>query len=769
MREKDLEKLEFNKVKEKLAEFAHSEATKEKIRNLKPTTDKENLKKEIELTKAFFNVADKVSVYEFHDIREFLKKAKLQGAILGVEDILKILNVIELSKELRRVLGTYAQQEEPLRRILKKLHLFSPLENLINASIDRRGFVKDEASDELLRVRRTIRTIEQEIKKRLENLINRPDSGKFLADRIITIRNGRYVIPVKTAHVKKIFGIVHGTSSSGYTTYVEPQFVIHLNNKLTELKTVEEEEIRKVLQKISEYIGDYARELGESFEAIVEVDFLKAKYEFAKLINGKFPSFGEYVELLEVRHPILLLVKDEVVPIDIILKEKKGLILTGPNTGGKTVALKTLGLCALMFQSALPIPASEDSRLPVFKNVFVDIGDEQSIEQSLSTFSGHMQNIAEFIRRTDPETLVLIDELGAGTDPIEGSALGIGILEYLKKREAWTFVTTHHTPIKLYATTSDYYVPASVLFDRETLKPLYKIAYNAVSESMAFQIAERFGIPKEIIEEAKRRIGEMGEKYVEAMEKLSEYMHEYQRKQAEVEKLKQELEAEKRKVEELKKQYEEAKRKGWREVYKEAKEFLRKLSYEAEELKKKAKEQRELKEFIKKKKEEIEKFVPREEEDIKVGDIVEFMGKKGKVLEIKNGKARVLLDNIKMWIDKKELKKCSESETPKIPFRTPQESPSIPKTRDSINLIGKDVDSALLELERFLEEAYSLGLRTVKVIHGIGSGKLKSAVRELLSKNERVRFFRDAYPKEGGSGVTVVYLDYGGEEEGEER
>ena len=769
MREKDLEKLEFNKVKEKLAEFVHSEATQEKIRNLKPTTDRETLKKEIELTKAFFNVADKVSVYEFHDIREFLKKAKLQGAILGVEDILKILNVIELSKELRRVLGTYAQQEEPLRRILKKLHLFSPLENLINASIDRRGFVKDEASDELLRVRRTIRTVEQEIKKRLENLINRPDSGKFLADRIITIRNGRYVIPVKTAHVKKIFGIVHGTSSSGYTTYVEPQFVIHLNNKLTELKTVEEEEIRKVLQKISEYIGDYARELSESFEAIVEVDFLKAKYEFAKLIDGRFPAFGEHVELLEVKHPILLLVKDEVVPIDIILKEKKGLILTGPNTGGKTVALKTLGLCALMFQSALPIPASENSQLPLFKNIFVDIGDEQSIEQNLSTFSGHMQNIAEFIRRTDSETLVLIDELGAGTDPIEGSALGIGILEYLKKRETWTFVTTHHTPIKLYATTSDYYVPASVLFDRETLKPLYKIAYNAVGESMAFQIAERYGIPKEIIEEAKRRIGEMGEKYVEAMEKLSEYMHEYQKKQAEVEKLKRELEEEKRKLEELKKQYEEAKRKGWKEAYKEAKEFLRKLSYEAEELKKKAKEQKELKEFIRKKREEIEKLAPREEADIKVGDIVEFMGKKGKVLEIKNGKARVLLDNIKMWIDKRELKKCGEPETHKIPFRTPEESSTIPKTRDSLNLIGKDVDSALLELERFLEEAYSLGLRTVKVIHGIGSGKLKSAVREFLSKNDRVRFFRDAYPKEGGSGVTVVYLDYGEGEEGEER
>ena len=759
MREKDLEKLEFNKVKEKLSEFAHSEATKERIKQLKPTTDKEELQKEIELTKAFFRIADKVSLYEFHDISPLLKKAKLKGAILSVEDILKILNVIELAKELRKALTTYSQQEEALRRILKKLHLFSPLENLINASIDRRGFVKDEASDELLRVRKTIRTVEQEIKKRLENLINRPDSGKFLADRIITIRNGRYVIPVKTSQVKTIFGIVHGTSSSGYTTYVEPQFVIHLNNKLTELRAVEEEEIRKVLQRITEYIGDYSKELTESFEAIVEVDLLKAKYEFSKLIKGGFPQVGECIELLEAKHPILLLVKDEVVPIDIILKEKKGLILTGPNTGGKTVALKTLGLCSLMFQSALPIPASENSKLPVFKNVFVDIGDEQSIEQSLSTFSGHMQNIAEFIQQTDSETLVLIDELGAGTDPIEGSALGIGILEYLKKRGAWTFVTTHHTPIKLYATTSDYYTPASVLFDRETLKPLYKIAYNAVGESMAFQIAERFGIPKEIVEEAKKRIGEFGDKYVEAMEKLSQYMHEYQKKQEEVERLRKELEEEKRKLEELRREYEEAKKKGWKEAYKEAKEFLRRLFYEAEELKKKAKEQREIIEFVERKKKEIENLTT-EEVDIEVGDIVEFMGKKGKVLEIKDSKARVLLDNIKLWIDKKELKKCGKTEEPKLSFTPPP-----PKSRDAVNLIGKDTDSAILELERFLEEAYNLGLKTVKVIHGIGSGKLKSAVREFLEKNDKVRFFRDAYPKEGGAGVTIVYLDYGEEVE----
>ncbi len=758
MRERDLEKLEFPKVKEILKSFARSEATRRKIDSLKPRTDEEAIREEVKLAQAFFGVAREVKVLEFEDIRELLKRVKLQGAVLTVEEILKILKVIEAVKELRRTLGVFAQQREELRKVAKRLHQFSPLENLINSCIDPRGFVKDEASEELLRVRRSIRTLEEEIKKRLENLINRPDSSRFLADRIITIRNGRYVIPVKTSHVKKIFGIVHGTSSSGYTTYIEPQFVIHLNNRLTELKTAEEEEIRKVLQRVSEYIGDYAKELSESFEALVETDLLRCKYEFSQLVGGIFPEVGDSVELYGARHPLLLQVKEEVVPVDILLKEKRGLILTGPNTGGKTVALKTLGLCVLLFQSAIPVPAEEGSKLPIFEKVFVDIGDEQSIEQNLSTFSAHMQNIGEFIRKTDGRSLVLIDELGAGTDPVEGSALGIGILEYLKEKKAWVFVTTHHTPIKMYATTSDYYTPASVLFDRETLKPLYRIAYNAVGESMAFYIAKRYGIPEEVIEIARKHVGEAGERYIEAMEKLSQYVKKYEEEHLKLEKLKEELEREKEELRKLKEEYEEVKKKAWREVYREAREYLRKLVAEAEELlKKKTKE--EIAQFVKEKREELEQKVPAEKQDIKVGDYVEFMGKKGKVLDLKNGKAQVLIDKLKMWLDVKDLKKVSSDSPSLFPEKPRRES--LTSSRDTLNLLGKDADTALLELERFIEEAHAAGLRTVRVIHGIGSGKLKSAVREFLSRSDKVRFFRDAYPKEGGSGVTVVYLDYG--------
>jgi len=761
MRDKDLLKLEYHKVKEVLKKKVRSQATAKKIESLKPSPDPEEVRREVEKTKAFFKVAPRVKLYPFEDVEEILKRSRLEGAVLSVEEVLKVLRVAEAVKELKRSLSESAGGEEALRPLLKRLYAFGALESAIKASIDPRGFVRDEASEELLRLRRSIRKLEEEIKKRLESLINRPDADKFLSDRIITIRNGRYVIPVKTSQAKKIFGIVHGTSSSGYTTYIEPQFVVHLNNRLTELKSEEEEEIRRVLRRLTELVGDYAKELEDSFRALVEADLLMAKYLFAREVGASFPEEGKKVELYRVKHPLLVYLKEEVVPVDLLLTEKRGLILTGPNTGGKTVALKTLGLCALLYQSAIPFPVGEGSKMPVFKKVFVDVGDEQSIEQSLSTFSAHVQNIAQFIKEADGETLVLLDELGAGTDPVEGSALGIGILEYLKKRGAWVFATTHHTPIKLYAATSDYYVPASVLFDRETLKPLYRIAYNTVGESMAFYVAKKLGMPEEVIEIAKSQMGEAGEKYMEAMERLSRMAEQYEEEKKKLEELKESLKKEKEETERLRREMEEAKRKAWREVYKEAKRYLKELSAKAEELLRKPEEREKVERFLKEKEKELKEKAPPPAQ-VKEGDRVEFMGKVGVVLKKKDGKAFVAFDRMKAWVDLEELKPAekAEGESAPVPQLCGERSAS---RKDLLNLMGKDAESALLELERFIEEASSAGLESVKIVHGIGSGRLRQAVREFLSKSDKVRFFRDAYPKEGGSGVTVVYLK-GGEE-----
>ena len=752
MREEDLRKLEFEKVISKLKEFVHSPATEKLLSALRPSTDREEVLSLIDLFKSLEDVD--LKLYRFEDVSGLLERSKIEGAALSVEELLSILSVLKLIREVRKVIGREAEKKPPLRKLSRKLHLFSSLENLIESSVDRRGFVRDEASEELFRIRKSIRGVEKEIMERLENLLRRPDADKVFSDRIITIRNNRYVVPVKSSQVKKIFGIVHGTSSSGYTTYVEPQFVIELNNRLTELKTEEEDEVRRILRRISSYVGDFSSKILESFETLTEIDLLLAKKRLAYLYGGSFPDIGEHVELRGVKHPLLALMNSETVPIDIVLKDRRGVILTGPNTGGKTVALKTLGLISLMVQSGIPVPLSEGSVLRVFRNVFVDVGDEQSLEQNLSTFSSHMTNVAAFLPETGPDTLVLLDELGAGTDPVEGSALGIGILEFLREKNAWVFANTHHTPIKVYAVNSDYFVPASVLFDRETLKPLYRVAYNTVGESMAFEVAKRCGIPEKIIEIAQENMGDIGSEYMSAMEKLAEYTREYEEKLAELEKLREELQRQKERYEELYREYMEFKKKGWKEAYREARNYLRKLMEEGKEVLKSVKTEEDLEDFIRKHEKQLELFVPKEKKGpIRVGDSVVFMGKRGKVLKIKEGKAYVALEGMKMWVDLEALE-CIKEDRRESPKPILRGTPS----RSEVNLIGMDSDAALIELEKFLEEAHASGLKSVKIIHGIGKGVLRRVVHEFLSKSGKVKFYREAYPKEGGAGVTVAFL-----------
>ncbi|HIC97659.1 MAG TPA: endonuclease MutS2 [Aquificaceae bacterium] len=729
MREEDLRRLDFHRIKEELGRFLNSPATERVLKDLVPLTDRELILSEIALWEALKDT--ELKLHRFEDISPLLERSRIEGAYLSARDLLALLNVLKLIKEVRRNIGREAGSKPPLRELARKLHQFSSLENLIESSVDRRGFLKDEASEELLRIRKSIRGLEKEIMNRLESLLRRPDAEKVFTDKIITIRNNRYVVPVKSSQVKKVFGIVHGSSSSGYTTYVEPQFVVELNNDLTELKIKEEEETRKVLRRITSYVRDFSNKIEESFETLVKIDLLLAKCELGKKYGGRFPKQGDRVELIGAKHPLLALKDPSTVPVDILLKGRKGLILTGPNTGGKTVALKTLGLIVLMVQSAIPVPVAEGSTLPLFKDVFVDVGDEQSVEQNLSTFSYHTKNVAGFLPHTGSTTLVLLDELGAGTDPSEGSALGISILEYLKGKGAWVFVTTHHTPIKLYALRCDYYTPASVLFDRKTLKPLYKIAYNTVGESMAFEVARRCGLPEEIVARAMESMEDFGTRYADAMEKLSRYAEEYERKLLEIEKLKEELEEEKKRYESLRTEYEEMKRRGWKEVYREAKDYLRSLRERGEALLRRPSE-KELEEFISS--EEKRLAPPLSVEEVRVGDKVEFMGKKGKVLQVKGDRVFVAFEGMKVWVGREELKKVAGGGV--------------------IDLSGMDRESALAELERFIEEAWTRGLRSVKVFHG----SLKKDVHDFLSRSDKIRFYREAYPNEGGAGVSIVFL-----------
>jgi DNA mismatch repair protein MutS2 len=438
-----------------------------------------------------------------------------------------------------------------------------------------------------------------------------------------------------------------------------------------------------------------------------------------------------------------------VVPIDIKIEGKKGLVLTGPNTGGKTAALKTLGLCALMFQFALPIPI-EEGELPVFEGVYTDIGDEQSIEQNLSTFSAHVSNLAEFLPLVNEKSLVLLDELGAGTDPMEGSALSIGVLEYLKDKKAYVFATTHHTPVKLYALESDYYTPASVSFDKETLEPTYHILYDAVGSSMAFEIAKRFGMPGEVLEYARKKMPAEFERFSKAKEDLEGLIKEYQKRLREVEQAKEELERMKAEYSSLLALSEEVKEKAYREGMSRALQYLQGIEREAEELLKSARERQKIKQFVKEKKQEVMKEL--KEEPVKVGDWVEFMGSKGRVLEVREDKVQVSFGGVKAWVEKQRLKKAhppveQEGYSFEINKRFPTE----------INLIGLSTEEALYKLESFLKEAKALGVKSVKVIHG--TGVLQRVVEEFLEGSDLVVFRREGYPREGGAGVSVVFLE----------
>lgn len=750
MRERDLIRLEFFQVLDRIKAYAHSKATERFIEQVRPIREHKTLEEELKLLEDFLNVSDRLLLYEFEDVEGIIKKTTIKEYAITVEEALALLKVIRLIKEIRRSLGESVQTYKSLGSLTKSLYLFNSLENLIESVIDPRGFVKDSASENLRDIRQKIRDTEKEILKRLEAVFSRPDADRVFSDKFVAYKNGRYVLPVKTTEVKKIIGVVHGTSSSGFTTYVEPQSVIELNNRLTTLRDEEEDELKRILRRLSSMIGEQAQRLMEAFRTLVKVDYLKAVSEFSKAYGGKFPKIGPHVELVGVRHPLLVFLKEEVVPLDIVMKNKRGLVLTGPNTGGKTVALKTLGLCCLLFQSGIPIPVKEGT-LPVFENIFVDIGDEQSIEQSLSTFSSHMTNIAEFLPLVDHKSLVLLDELGAGTDPVEGSALGIAILEYLKDREAFVLVNTHHTPIKVYALNSDYYTPASMLFDRESLRPLYRIVYDAVGESMALFVAQRCGLPEELIQKAKSFLPAGFEEYFTARETLEGYIREYQERLRELQEEKEKVEGLILEQEAKLKELESRKKQEIKRAVEEIRERFEELLLEAEKHIRSLKDRQKLRELFREKVESV--YEKERGEAIGVGDWVEILGSKGKVLELKDDRACILSGGVKAWVRLSDLKKTEpppEEQKPEKVFEIRKSSPS------EINLTGFSVEEALTKLELFLQEAHSMGLKAVKVIHGYGT--LKKAVQEFLSSSPLVVFHREGYPKEGGAGTSLVYL-----------
>ncbi len=734
--------LEFQKLLLETSKLARSEPGKEAVLSIKPSVNPQEVERNLSLNETFFKLLSERSIPldSFPNAEPLLRKLKVEGSLLSVEELLLLLKLLTQSKVLKNFFKSLPERFKKIAFFSQRLTDGGELLKELTKSIDERGEVLDSASLRLREIRKRKSVLLERIREKLTSIVNR--NPELCPDRIITEREGRFVILAKPHFVKRFKGIVHDRSSSGQTVYVEPLSVVELNNQLRSLKKEEKEEIYRIVRELSFKAGEMAQEIESSFKALTEIDLRCAVAQMSIKLKGTYPEFKGEFNLKEARHPLIELKDQKAVPIDI--KLKKGLLITGPNTGGKTVCLKTLGLLSMMAQSGFLIPAQEGSSLIFIKKWFTDIGDEQSIEQSLSTFSSHIKRISQILKEADESSLVLLDELGAGTDPIEGSSLAVAILKYLKGKGAKVAATTHFSPVKLFAYKDDYYQVASVLFDEKTLKPLYKLAYGIVGKSYALAVAERFGIPKEVIETAVSLMSEeerLAEEIIEAL----------QREYREVEKLKKEL---KKREQELKEKERRLKEEGSKEIEK----FIKELEKKAEEaLKERAREKLKSIVISAKNRAEVLKEV-KQKGEIKEGDWVKVLpsGRKGKVVKLNREKkvAEVLIGSLKAKVKVSDLEKVEVKERQVRGIEVPQPKSFFPE----LKLIGMRGEEALKALEEFLDKALIVGVKEVRVIHGYGEGILKRLVREYLKESPYVKSFRGGKPEEGGEGITVVEL-----------
>ncbi len=772
MRERDLQLLEYETFLNKLQEFTLNEKTKQKIASVKPEKNVNKLKKRLNLMKGFLYIFNREGYFplsEYPNIEESLKLLYIEESVLSSKEILDIAKTLSLSREIKNFLkGKFNKENEELSNLYKKLYSSREIEKITADSIDDTGFIKDSASRDLARIRKEKKAVEQKIISILEHIIHNHRYEDILQEKLITVRKDRYVIPVKENFSSKIKGIIHDRSSTGHTIFLEPLSIVELNNKLSDLKIQEQIEIRKILKFLTDILRKKYQNLKNTFEAIIEFDFLYTIAKYAKKADAVLPEISNEVFLKNAKHPLFLLSNKYFNPIDLIIENsQRGVVITGPNTGGKTVALKTLGIISLLFQSGIPVPVDEDSKIPVFSNVFVDIGDYQSIQQDLSTYSWHISNIKEIVEKVDENSLVLLDELIPGTDPDEGSSIGIGILNYLKNKKAYIIATSHFKQIKMYALSDDYFKVASVGFDKEKLKPTYQLLYNSVGQSMAFYIAEKLGLKKEILEFARKILKEEDLSLSKALEEIENLRVLYEKESQNYKELSKKLKLEKEKYEKLNKELEELKRNQWKQSINEIKEFVKNLKKEGYSILEEIKTSgsgKELESFSKRVFSQIEGITEKEENhskpDIDIGDKVRIKGKNtlGEVISLRETKANVNFNGIKMWIPLKDLEKIDDTKSHrevKTKFNIKRKKPNI---KNEINLIGLTRDEAIQKLSSYLDEAVLAGFSQIRIIHGYGTGVLRRAVREYLDICPYNIKYKDADYSEGGMGVTIAEI-----------
>lgn len=784
--EKSLNKLELHAVLEKLAECANSEEAKERCRKLTPLTDAEEIIILQQQTSAACKLISLKGAPSFHELKEIapsLERADRGGCLTPVE-LLRIAGVLRCIRNAKAYYnGDYTQSM--LDVYFQELSPNRYLEEKISNSILSEEEIADAASSELADIRRHMRIQSAKVKESLQKIITSPSYAKYLRDPIITLRGDRYVVPVKSEYKSEIPGLVHDVSSSGGTFFIEPMSAVNANNALRELLIRERKEIERILAELSAEAASFRESITTSYEMLVTLDVIFAKARLSLRMDGMEPEVrtNATIELNRARHP--LIDRKRVVPITVRLgTDFDTLIITGPNTGGKTVTLKTIGLLTLMAECGLHIPADHGSAISVFPRVLADIGDEQSIEQSLSTFSSHMKNIVQIVEECDDETLVLFDELGAGTDPAEGAALATALIEFCRKCGSRVAATTHYAELKLYAMRTAGVMNASCEFDVETLRPTYRLLIGIPGKSNAFAISKRLGLSDLVIEQAKSYVNENDRNFEDVLNQLEQQRQQMENAKREAEKLRLETEQMRTKSEEYYAEIKREREKAMRSARAEAQAIIdnaRRVSNEVgEELKQLRKQMKdsadvqgsnakqaelrrrlnEAEETFSDKQKAPERPVP--SRAIKVGDTVELLrfGTKASVLAInKDGSYQLQAGIMKVTAQPNEVYLIEETQqqAKKIIERSKREFRNV-AAQTELDLRGMSADEAVATLANFLDGAMLANLAQVRIIHGKGTGVLRKAVHEELKRNRAVKRYRLGVYGEGEDGVTIAEL-----------
>ena len=779
MNEHSFRVLEFDKLRQEISDFCFLEETQDKILDLIPFTDINLLKRDLDVTRDFMELLKYDGGLELEGIKNIkllLKKIELIGTYLEPEEVYYLKENLKIFRKVSSKLEELGDKYRSLLMKFKNIPTYKGIEDLINKAVDKDKKIRDDASPELRDLRHQKLVVSSNIKKKFDEIMSNAAYANAIQEKIVTVRDGRSVIPIKSDFKGQIKGIEHDRSSSGQTIFIEPLAIVSLNNRMRELEVREREEIRKILLRLTDYARMNIDGIMQIGEGVLELDFLNSKSNYALSKNCIIPEINnrEHLSFIGARHPFIP--EGEVVPLTFeIGRTYNSLLITGPNTGGKTVALKTAGLLSLMALAGIPVPAAEKTSVGFFTGVYADIGDEQSIEQNLSSFSGHLKNVQKILESVTKSSLVLLDELGSGTDPMEGSAFAMAVIDFLKEKKCKSMISTHYSEVKAHGYNEDGIETASMEFNSETLSPTYRLLMGIPGESNALTIAKRLGVSPEIVENAKKYISEENKKVESMIGNIKEKSDELEKTKNEVDKLKSEAAKLKDEYEEKLRIIEKDKQEIIKKAYDEADKLIREAQSKAralvEKLQKEEHKKQEAKDIQKslnmlrtsiieeKSKKVKAKPKIKRKIDFKEGEkvFVKSLNQHATILRIVAAKenAQVQAGILKLVVPLDELKKVEETSKKKFVKVHAHKKSAI---KSQIDLRGKMLDEAIHELEAYLDKAVLNGYTDVYIIHGKGTGVLRKGIQEYLKGSAYIKGYRDANQNEGGLGCTVATL-----------